>query len=103
MYYQTDLVTDRLPNKCVACFNLAIASLHMDDALTMFNELRELEVYVRPDMNVYKNLITTGMDQLMFKGDFLLKVQLLEEILYIALNGTQPLALTEDQTKGKII
>jgi hypothetical protein len=86
----------------VACFNLAVASLHLDDTLSMFNELRELEIYVTPDMNVYKNLILTGMDQIMFKQEFILKVQLLEEMLYMALNDSQPISLSEEQTKRKI-
>lgn len=52
-------------------------------------------------MNVYKNLISTGMDQLMFKQDFLMKIQLLEEMLFVALNGHQSNEMTEEQTKGK--
>lgn len=86
----------------MACFNLAVASLQMDDTLSMFNELRELEIYITPDMNVYKNLILTGMDQIMFKQEFILKVQLLEEMLFMALNGSQPINLSEEQTKRKI-
>lgn len=86
----------------MACFNLAVASLHLDDTLSMFNELRELEIYVTPDMNVYKNLILTGMDQIMFKQEFILKVQLLEEMLYMALNDSQPINLSEEQIKRKI-
>ena len=70
--------------------------------MSMFNELRELEIYVTPDMNVYKNLILTGMDQIMFKQEFILKVQLLEEMLYMALNDSQPISLSEEQTKRKI-
>ena len=81
---------------------MAVASLQLDDTLSMFNELRELEIYVTPDMNVYKNLILTGMDQIMFKQEFILKVQLLEEMLYMALNDSHPINLSEEQTKRKI-
>ena len=86
----------------MACFNLAVASLQLDDTLSMFNELRELEIYITPNMNVYKNVILTGMDQIMFKREFILKVQLLEEMLYMALNDSQPINLSEEQTKRKI-
>lgn len=96
-----DTVSNRLHNKCVACYNLALVSLYKDDALSLFNELQELEIYVTPDMNVYKNLIMTGMDQLMFKHEFIGKVQLLEEMLYIALNGTQPVTMTNSQIKSR--
>lgn len=72
----------------------------MDDTLAMFAELRELEIYLTPEMNVYKNLLMTGMDQIMFKREFIIKVQLLEEMLYMALNGTQPISLTDEETRG---
>jgi hypothetical protein len=78
-----------------------VAALHLDEPLKMFNELQQLQIYITPDMNVYKNLISTGMDQLMFKQDFLMKIQLLEEMLFVALNGHQSNEMTEEQTKGK--
>jgi hypothetical protein len=67
----------------------------------LFNELSELEIYVTPDMNVYKNLILTGMDHLLFRKGLLSTIQVIEEAVYIALNGFQAFDLSEEQTKGR--
>lgn len=85
----------------MACYNLAVAYLHMDNMLAMVQQLAELELYLCPNMNVYKNLLATGLDQLLFKRGFLPKVFILEELLALAMNGKAPTALTEDQTKGR--
>lgn len=97
-----NLVSDRLNNKCVACFNLAVASLHLDDTLGMIKELYQLELFITPSMNVYKNLVQTGFDQILFKKDFLQNLLTLEEMLYLVMHGHDSLKLTEEQTKGSL-
>lgn len=84
----------------MACYNLALASLHLDDMLGMIRELYELELFITPNMNVYKNLVQTGLDQLLFKKGFLEQLLILEEMLYIVMHGTEPFKLSEVQTKG---
>lgn len=69
--------------------------------LKMMTELAELELYLCPNMNVYKNLLTTGIDQILFKKGFIPKVLILEELIYMVMHGKTPVSLTEDDTKGK--
>lgn len=85
----------------MACFNIALACLHTDDMLGMIRELYELEIYITPDMNVYKNLIQTGFDQMLFKPKFLNSLLVLEELLYMVIHGVEPNNLSEEQTKGR--
>ena len=92
-----------MQNKCVACYNMAIAYLHMDNMLAMVRQLAELELYLCPSMNVYKNLLGTGFDQLLFKPGFIPKILILEEILYLVMHGKTPTNLTEEQTNGIFI
>lgn len=82
----------------MACFNLAVAALMMDDPVSMFKELAELEIYLTPDMNVYKNLIATGLDQLIFRNNLLPTIQLIEDVVYSAIHGKQKIDLSEGQT-----
>ena len=98
-YRKSKDFSTRLNNKSVACFNLALACLHTDDMLGMIKELAELELYVTPDMNVYKNLVQTGFDQMLFKPGFLSHLLILEELLYLVMHGVEPSRLTEEQTK----
>ena len=85
----------------MACYNLAVAYLHMDNMLAMVKQLAELELYLCPNMNVYKNLLATGIDQLLFKQGFIPKVLILEEMLAMAIHGKASTTLSEDQTKGR--
>ena len=69
--------------------------------ISVIQELYELEVYIRPEMNVYKNLLLTGLDQLLFKKDFLKNIHILEELLYMVMNGgNQSISLTDEQTNS---
>ena len=94
-------VTDRMNNRAVACFNLALAHLHTDDMMSMLRELQELEQTITPDMNVYKNVISTGFDHILFKPGFLSNLLVLEELLYMVTHGIELNRLTEEQTKGR--
>ena len=84
----------------MACFNLAISYLQLDDMQGMLEQMAELELYLNPSMNVYKNLITSGFYHLLFKTGFIPKVLILEEILQLVLLGKQPNRMSEEQTKG---
>lgn len=77
-----------------------MAYLRMDNMLAMFKQLAELELYLCPNMNVYKNLLATGLDQLLFKRGFIPKVLILEELLHLVMHGKNPTNLTEAQTNG---
>jgi hypothetical protein len=85
----------------VACFNLALAHLHTDDMMGMLRELQELEHTITPDMSVYKNVIATGFDHILFKPGFLSNLLVLEELLYMVTHGIELNRLTEEQTKGR--
>lgn len=74
----------------------------MDNILAMIKQLEELELYLTPDMNVYKNLLASGMDQMLFKQEFLSKIFILEELLYIVMNGKPPATPKEDTIKGSL-
>ena len=74
----------------------------MDNMLAMVQQVAELELYLCPNMNVYKNLLGTGLDQMLFKRGFIPKILILEELLAIVLHGKTPTSLTEDQTNGRM-
>lgn len=80
---------------------MALAYLRMDNMLAMFKQLAELELYLCPNMNVYKNLLATGFDQPLFKDGFIPKALILEELLFMVMNGRTPSNLTEEETKGR--
>lgn len=69
--------------------------------MNMLRELQELEQTITPDMNVYKNVISTGFDHILFKPGFLSNLLILEELLYMVTHGIELNRLTEDQTKGR--
>jgi hypothetical protein len=79
---------------------LAVNALKLEDTIEMLNEVTEMEIYIEPHMNVYKNIILTGMDCLMFKPTFIPMAQILEEFLFTAANGESPLMLSDSQMKG---
>ena len=45
--------------------------MRTDDMLSMLQEISELESYITPDMGVYKSLIHSGFDNIMFRGTLL--------------------------------
>lgn len=92
--------TARINNKAVACFNLALAFMHTDDTPGMLQELSELECFLTPEMNVYKNLLQTGFDQLLFRNHFLDTLQILEEMLFITMHDKEPFRYTDEEIKS---
>lgn len=94
-------VTTRLTNRCVACFNLAVTAIKLENTIDMLNQVKELEMYLEPHMSVYKNIILTGLSSIMFKPNFIQMAQILEEFLCVAVSGESPLMLSENELKGK--
>ena len=86
----TDLVAKKLNNKAVACYNLAMVAIHTDDMIGLFTELQELEHFLSPEMYLYKNVMETGLDCFLCKGNILHYLIVLEEVLYCVLVGQPP-------------
>ena len=85
-----DAAAKRLNNKAVACYNLAIVAIHTDDMIGLLYELLELEQFLTPEMYVYKNIMETGLDSFLFKGNTLQYLIVLEEVMYSILVGQPP-------------
>ena len=49
---------------------------------------------------MYKNIISTGFDHMLFKPGFVPNLLVLEELLFIVTHGIELNRLTEEQTKG---
>lgn len=96
----TDLESKRPANKAVACYNLAVACLQTDDRIGMLRNLAELEVYLAPDMAVYKNLINSGFMFFLFKGSLINSMIVLEELLQFSITGEEPRVLDTEQAEG---
>lgn len=86
----TNPVAKKLNNKAVACYNLAMVAIHTDDMIGLFTELMELEHFLSPDMYLYKNIMETGLDCFICKGNILHYLIVLEEVLYCVLVGQPP-------------
>ena len=67
---------------------------------SMLQEISELESYITPDMSVYKSLIQSGFDNILFRGSLLELLQILEEMLFIFLHGHESIQLSDDETKS---
>lgn len=91
----------KLNNKSVACFNIAMACLLSDDMTGVLRELYELEVFITPEMNVYKNLIESGFDQMLFRPRFLNHLVVIEEIICRVAYGKEVFDLTPEKCKGR--
>jgi hypothetical protein len=74
-------VAKSLNNKVVGCYNLALVALHTDDMNSFLNELQELEQLISPDMYIYKNIMESGLDCLLFKDNLLSQLIVLEEAM----------------------
>lgn len=79
-----------------------MAYLQMDNMLGMMQQVSELELYLCPNMNVYKNLLSTGLDHALFKSGFIPRVLILEELLYQVMHGKNPSNLTAEQSQGNV-
>ena len=74
--------------------------MRTDDMHSMLQEISELESYITPDMSVYKSLIQSGFDNILFRGSLLELLQILEEMLFIFLHGHESIQLSDDETKS---
>ena len=74
--------------------------MRTDDMHSMLQEISELESYITPDMSVYKSLIQSGFDNILFRGSLLELLQILEEMLFIFLHGHECIQLSDDETKS---
>jgi tetratricopeptide (TPR) repeat protein len=92
--------SSRLGNKAIACFNMAIAFLFTDDRIGMLNQISELELYLTPDMGVYKCLIISGFVHFLFKGGLIPYMVALEELLQFAMMGEEPFILDSEAAEG---
>ena len=97
-----DSASNRLNNRCVACFNLAVLALMVDDPMVMFKQVAELEIYITPDMNVYKNIIATGLDQLLFRKGLLPTILQIEEVAFMVIHGQPPAIMNDEQAYGNL-
>lgn len=77
-----------------------MACLLTDDRIEMLRQILELELYISPDMGVYKCLMTSGFSHLLFKGNLITHMIALEELLQFAILGEEPTNLDSDAAEG---
>lgn len=68
----------------------------------MLKELNELEIYITPDMAVYKCLIDSGFSYFLFKGGLINSLIVLEELLEFAIAGEEPIIMELEAAEGKL-
>lgn len=86
----------------MACYNLAVACLQTDDRVGMLRHLAELEIYLAPDMAVYKCLISSGFIYFLFKGSLINSMIVLEELLQFSVTGEEPTILNSEAAEGSV-
>lgn len=92
--------SNRLGNKATACFNLAMVCIMTDDRIGMLRQVLELELYITPNLVVYKSLISSGLAYFLFKGKLISYMITLEELLQIAMMGEEPSNLDLEAAEG---
>ena len=94
--------SNRWNNKAVACFNIALANLFSEDFTSFLHELAELEVYLSPEMNVFKNLMLSGINLMVMKPNFISNALILEEVFHLIFHADQPSRLSDENTKSSL-
>lgn len=79
-----------------------MACLLTDDRIEMLRQILELELYLSPEMGVYKCLIASGFCHILYKGDLITHMIVLEELLQFAILGEEPSNLDTDAAEGKL-
>ena len=85
----------------MGCYNIAYCHLKIGQEIDMLRELAELEISITPDMAVYKNLVETGFELLLFKPGFLECVLILEEVIHVLLQGTDSFVNKKEAKEAK--
>lgn len=67
----------------------------------MLKEMSELELYLTPEMGVYKSLITSGFIYFIFKQDLIQKMIVLEELLQFSILGEEQDGMNSEEAHGK--
>jgi hypothetical protein len=67
----------------------------------MLRHIAELEIYLSPEMAVYKCLISSGFIYLLFKGSLINSMIVLEELLQFSVTGEDPSVLESEVAAGK--
>jgi hypothetical protein len=79
-----------------------MACVLTDDKIGMLKEISELELYLTPDMGVYKCLMTSGFVHFLFKGRLIPHMIALEELLEFAMVGEEPIDMDLEVAEGSI-
>lgn len=67
----------------------------------MLRQIAELEVYLSPEMAVYKSLMNSGFSYFLFKGNLINSMIVLEELLQYSVTGDEPAGLDAEAAEGK--
>ena len=68
----------------------------------MLRQLAELEVYIKPQMAVYKCLISSGFVHFLFKESLINCMIVLEELLQFSITGDEPYILDCEKAESTI-
>lgn len=68
----------------------------------MLKEMSELELYLTPNMGVYKCLISSGFVHFLFKGRLIPYMIALEELLEFAMVGDEPFDMGSEAAEGSL-
>lgn len=68
----------------------------------MLRCLAELEVYLTPDMAVYKCLISSGFIFFLFKNSLINSMIVLEELLQFSVTGEEPALIDPEIAEGSL-
>lgn len=67
----------------------------------MLRHIAELEIYLSPEMAVYKCLMSSGFVYFLFKGSLINSMIVLEELLQFSVTGEEPTVLGSEEAEGK--
>jgi hypothetical protein len=72
-----------------------------DDGIGILKEISELELYLTPNMGVYKCLISSGFVHFLFKSRLIPYMIALEELLEFAMVGDEPFHMGSEAAEGR--